>query len=90
MSSNIKIIFILFIYVLVLFSFSTLWILRTFREHHILVIIATNLTQSTIGGIVKNINNLNKGILKMPNEIILVNIIVILSTFIFLVLVGVI
>ena len=63
---------------------------RTFREHHILVIIATNLTQSTIGGIVKNINNLNKGILKMPNEIILVNIIVILSTFIFLVLVGVI
>tara|TARA_R100001082_G_scaffold87721_1_gene54172 strand:- start:73 stop:219 length:147 start_codon:yes stop_codon:yes gene_type:complete len=48
------------------------------------------LTQSTIGGIVKNINNLNKGILKMSNEIILVNIIVILTTFIFLVLVGVI
>ena len=38
---------------------------RTFREHHILVIIATNLTQSTIGGIVKNINNLNKGQFKM-------------------------
>ena len=65
--------------------------IRTLQEQsqssHNLAIV---LTQSTIGGIVKNINNLNKGILKMPNEIILVNIIVILSTFIFLVLVGVI
>ena len=52
--------------------------------------LATNLTQSTIGGIVKNINNLNKGQLKMPNEIILLNVIIILTTFIFLVLIGVI
>ena len=75
--------------------FPQMGIMRTFREHQPLVVcciiaIVLHIWHTLSVMLYYNNKQFKQKELKMPNEIILANIIVILTTFIFLVLVGVI
>ena len=75
--------------------FPQMGIMRTFREHQPLVVcciiaIVLQIWHTLSVMLYYNNKQFKQKELKMPNEIILANIIVILTTFIFLVLVGVI